>query len=898
MLHTIRSIWRTLRWRARFERDMDDELRFHLDRRIDDLVRGGMPRERARRIARIEFGNPEAIQDRCREARGAGRIDALRTDLRFAGRSIRKNRLLSAAAIATLALGIGANTAMFSVLHSILTPVSYPAAERLVFLNCRVVFPDHRASTMGWSYPKLQDFSPSLTAFESIAAVAGLDVNLTGPGESERVRGEIASATYFETLGVAPVLGTLRLFDDRAAAPAVVISESLWQRRFGTDPNILGRTIDLNRTPFTIIGVVPGTFIGETGRSEVWAPLAATPLLLANPKRLEQRMAHWLTVVARLAPGTTLDRADQDLKRAVQIMERAAPSSGGADQLIWDGTVTPLLESKIDPSVRRSLVVLVVAVGCVLLIACLNLASLLMGRAVARRREIAIRLAIGATRSTVLRQLATENVLLTALGAGAGLLVASWGLAILMALGFDVPAIPGAPFVRNVDLSLASITAPPVLAYGVLISTVAGLLFGIMPALQASNVEIVDALKGCRAGWLAGRRAGGAPALRRGLLVAQVALAVVLLSSAGVMVRTFERLLATEIGIEPAGVLTFRLDLPSRSYAPDQAALFLERLTQELRTLPGIRTVSASNGLPLQGLHERTSASVDGIELSGEAGVHMVDRSYFDALRIPLIRGRLLNEQDRASAPRVALISETAARRFFAAGDPLGRRLSLGLNGWNGVDSPTIVGIVGDVKYQLLTMPFATEIYVSYQQRPPLRATFAVRTDGPGAGLASAIRRSVAALDRTLPVYAVRTMPEIVAGTTAAARFTSLLLTAFALAALLLSSVGLYGTLAYSVNARTREIGVRIALGAEPRRVRRFFAREVALVAVIGLAIGLAGALLAGRVVAQLLYQVDPVDPLVLTIVSLVLLASAFLASVVPARRASRIDPIVALREE
>jgi len=898
MLARLRSLWRVLGGRSTFERDMDDELGFHLDRRVDDLIRGGMTRDRAVRLARIEFGNPEAIQDRCRESRGAGPIDALRTEVRFAWRTIRKNRLLSATVAATLALAIGANTAMFSVLHSILVPVSYPAADRLVFLNCRVVFPDHRASTMGWSYPKLQDFAPSLTAFESIAAVAGLDVNLTGPGDSERLRGEIVSAAYFETLGVVPVLGSLRPSDDRTSAPSVVISESLWQRKFGTDPNILGRTLDLNRAPFTIIGVVPRGFIGETGRSEVWAPLAATPLLLSNPKRLEQRMAHWLTVVARLAPGTTVDRADQDLKRAVQIMELASPSSGAPDRLVWDGTVTPLLESKIDPSVRRSLVVLVAAGGCVLLIACLNLASLLMGRAVARRREIAIRLAIGAKRSTVLRQLATENLLLTALGGGTGFLVASWGLAILMALGFDVPAIPGAPFVRNVDLSLVTITAPSVLAYGVLITAAAGLVFAIIPALQASHVEIVDTLKGNRAGWVAGRRAGGAPALRRGLLVAQVTLSVVLLSSAGVMVRTFDRLLATTIGIEPAGVLTFRIDLPPRSYAPDQAALFLERLTQELRTLPGIRSVSTSNGLPLQGLNERTSASIDGVELGGEAGVHMVDPSYFDALRIPLIRGRLLNEQDRAPGSRVALISETAARRFLPSGDPLGRRLSLGLNGWNSADSATIVGIVGDVKYQLLTMPFATEIYVHYQQRPPLRAFFVVRTDGPGAGLANAIRSRVAALDRTLPVYAVRTMPEIVAGTTSAARFTSLLLTAFAIAALLLTCVGLYGALAYSVSARARESGVRMALGAEPSRVRRFVAREVALVAGIGLAIGLAGAVIAGRGVAQLLYRVDPVDPGVLAIVSLLVIASAFLAGFVPARRAARIDPIVALRED
>ena len=901
MLARLRSIWRVVRTRSRFEHDMDEELRFHLDRRVEDLVRGGMPEERARRVARIEFGNAEALQDRCRESRGMGPIDALGTDFRYAWRAVHKNALLSVTVVATLALGIGANTAMFSVLHSILTPVSYPDADRLVFLNCRISFPDHRTSSMGWSYPKLQDLKGSLTAFASVAAASGVDVNLTAPGEAERIRAEIVSGDYFETLGVQPHSGSLGLPDDRNAAPTVVLSESLWRRRFGADRTTIGKTIELNRTPFTVVGIAPGSFIGETGRSDLWVPLSAAPIVvLNNPRRLEQRLAHWLTVVGRLAPDVTLERADQDLKRAVRNMEQAAPSSPSADPsgLVWDGTVTSLVEAKIDPTVRRSLTVLVAAVGCVLLIACLNLASVLTSRAVGRRREVAIRLAIGATRSTIVRQLLAESAVLTAMGGVFGFLFASWGLEILAALGFDVPAVPGAPFVRNVDLSLVTLDPPIVVAYAALITATAGLLFGLLPALQASNLSIVDALKGPRAGWRPTGGSGDAPALRRALLIAQVALVVVLLSSAGVMLRTFDRLQSTRIGVDHQHLLTFRLDLPPRNYAPEQAAFFLARLGDDLRALPGVRSVSATNGLPLQGQNERTSASIDGVELSGEAGVHLVDASYFDALRIPLLRGRLISDQDGASSPHVALISETAARRYLPTGDPIGRKLTLGLNGWNGADSATIVGIVGDVKYQLLTMPFGTEVYVSFRQRPPQRAFIVVRSDQSTEPLADAIRTRVASLDRTLPIYAVRTMREIVAGTTAAARFTSLLLTVFAMAALLLACVGLYGALAYAVSTRTREIGVRMALGAEPGHVRRFVGREVALVAAVGLAIGLAGAGLAGRVVAQLLYQVDPVDPLVLAIVSVVLIGSAFLAGFLPARRAARIDPMAALRDE
>jgi putative ABC transport system permease protein len=896
MVARIRSLWRAVTRRSSFEREMDEELRFHLDQRTDDLVRGGLTRAQAERRARIELGNPEAWQDRCRESRGLGWIDALAIDLRYGWRTIRKQALLSATIVATLAIGIGANTAMFSVLHSILAPVAYPDADRLAILLCRVTLPDHRTPTMGWSYPKLQDLLPSLTAFESVAAAGALDVNLTSPGDAERIRGEIVSGNYFSTLGVRARLGSLRLSDERSRAASVVLSESLWQRRFGGQDAILGATIELNRTPFTVIGVAPASFIGETGRADMWVPLAATPLVLSNPTRLQQRMAHWLTVVGRLGPGVTMAGADENLKLAARRMEAAAPSA--PPPMIWDGTVTPLLEAKIDPAVRKALSILVAAVACVLLIACLNLASVLMNRAVARRREVAIRLAIGAGRGTIVRQFVTESLILAAIGGGLGFVAAAWTLQALNALGFQVPAAPGAPFVRSVDLTLARLDSPAVVAYGALITTVATLLFGILPAVQASTLRILEALKGSGAGWLDGRRSGGAPALRRGLLVGQVALAVVLLASAGLMVRTFDRLLATDIGIDPEGVLTFRLDLPPSAYSPELAARFLERLTDSLQQLPGVRGASAVNGLPLQGQTERTEASIGGVVLSPETGIHMVDAAYFAALRIPLVRGRLLTDEDRASSARVAVISETAARRYAGSGEPLGRRISLGLNGWSGAGDAEIVGIVGDVKYQLLTMPFGSEVYLSYRQRAPARAFVLLHTDLAPAALIPAVRARVAALDRTLPVYAVRPMTDIVSSASAGPRFTSVLLGVFSGAALLLACVGLYGALAYSVSARTREIGVRMALGAEPRAVRRFVSREIAAVTAAGLVLGLAGAQFAGRFVSGLLYQVEPADPVTLVAVSIVIAAAACLAGYVPARRASRVSPLVALREE
>jgi putative ABC transport system permease protein len=900
MLSKLRSVWIALRRRSAFERDMDEELRFHLERRADDLVRAGMAPAQAVRHARLEFGNPEACQDRCRESRGLGVADALRSDLRYAWRSLRKNALLSTTVIATLALGIGANAAMFGVLYSILSPVSYPDADRLVFLNCRVTLPDHSTREFGWSYPKFTHLVEATTAFESIAAAGVIDLNLTSPGSAERVRGEIVSADYFSTLGVDATVGNLRLPDDPAAPAFVVLSESLWRRRFGANAGVVGSTIELNRTPFTVVGIAPASFIGETGPAEFWVSIAMTPLVSSNPARLQLRMAHWLVVVARLRPGITLARADDDVKLAVRRMEESLPSGAPLPdgRPAWDGTIVPLVDAKIDPTVRKSVGVLVIAVGCVLVIACLNLASLLLGRAVARRREVAVRLAIGASRATIVRQFLTESLLLAAIGGVCGFAVAGTGLRLLTQFGFEVPALPGAPFARNVDLQFVRLDALPVVAYGALMALISGLIFGIVPALQASKLEVAEALKGNRESWLAGRRRAGAPTLRRGLLIAQIALAVVLLTGAGLMIRTFERLLATRIGIDSDNVLTLRLDLPPRQYGPDQAARFLKELTARLDRLPGVEAVSVTNALPLQGQTERTSAAIDDVLLTEEAGVHMVGAEYFDAFRIPLVRGRLLNEHDRASSRRVAVISETLARRYTLFPDPIGRRLTLGLNGWGGPGEAEIVGIVGDVKYQLLTMPFGSDVYLSYEQRPPVRAFFVLRTNVDSAFLARAIRGHVAELDRALPIYAVRPMSDVVAGATAGTRSISLLLALFSALALLLASVGLYGALAYSVSARTREIGIRMALGAEPLRVLRLVGREVLIVGIAGLAAGLLGARLTGQVMAGLLYQVEPTDPATSLAVSLVLMASAGVAGLLPARRASRINPIVALRDE
>jgi putative ABC transport system permease protein len=901
MLRRVRSFWRALTGRSRFEREMDEELRFHLEERIGDLMRSGLPPGEAARRARLEFGNPEAWQDRCRESRGLGVVDALHGDVRFAWRSIRKNILVSATIVATLALGIGANTAMFGVLHSVLSPASYPNADRLVFLTGELTRPDHTISTMGWSYPKLNDLRQILTSFESIAAFAPIDVNVTGPGEAERVRAEIVTADYFRTLGVHPAIGDLFLLDGPDAPASVVLSEALWRRRFSADPAIVGTTVNLNRDSYTIVGVAPASFAGETSRAELWVSIAMTPRLSTNPTRLQQRMAHWLTPVARVRPGVTLERANEDLKQAVATMEAAQPSGPllPDGRSAWSGLVEPLLAAKVDPNVRRSVSIVLASVACVLLVSCMNLASVLLGRGVARRRELAVRLAIGASRTAIVRQLLTESLLLAAIGGVLGLGIAAAGLRILTVLGFEIPAAPGAPFLRNVDLALVSVSDPVVVVYAVLLAIAAGVLFSLVPALQATRVDILDALKGSGTGWLIGRRRAGSPKLRRGLIGAQIALAVMLLAAAGLLLRTFDRLLATEIGVDGEGVLTFRVDLPPTQYTSERTTLFLAALTEALRSVPGVLAVAASNALPVQGQHEMTSLAVDRVALNGDAGIHMVGVEYFDALRIPLVRGRLLTDTDRGSAARVALINESTARRItLLHGDPLGRRISLGLNGWNLSGDAEIVGIVGDVKYQLLTMPVATDVYLSVAQRPAPRAFFVLRTSGKPATLVPAIRRRVAALDPALPIYAVRTMDEIVAGATAGPRFTSLMLGLFSSMALLIACVGLYGTLAHSIAARTREIGIRIALGAAPGTVARLVSREVAIVTLAGLAAGLLGARLMGRAVAGLLYQVEPTDPATLLAVSALIAASACLAGFLPARRATRISPLVALKEE
>jgi predicted permease len=878
---------------------MDDELQFHLERRIEDLVRGGMARGDAARRARIEFGNPEAYQDRCREARGLGIVDALRIDLRFAWRSIRKNPLLSTTVVATLALGIGANTAMFSVLYSVLNPVAYPQADRLVFLHCRATTSDHTTRTMAWSYPKFADLTGSLTTLESLAAVGGADVNLTSGGDAERLRGEIVSPNYFAVLGIGPLLGTLQLPDGPDASAAVVLAESLWRRRFSGNSAILGTSMNLNGTPFTIVGVAPDWFIGETGRAELWLPLAMTPAVSPNPTRLRERMAHWLVAVGRLRPGVSIERVTEDVKLAVGRMEASQPSAGGRAKLTWDGFATPLVESKIDPGVRRSLMILLAAVACVLLIASLNITSMLFGRAVVRRREVAIRLAIGATRGKLIRQFLTESLLLAAIGGVLGFALAGVGLRLLTTLGFALPAMPGAPFVRNVDLGLVSTGVPAVVAYAALVALFAALIFGLVPAVQASKVGVSEALKGDGAGWVSMRQQAGAPTtVRGGLLTVQIALAVTLLAGAGLMIRTFERLLSTRIGVSHDNVLTFRLELPASQYSPERGAQVLEALIESFRQLPGVHSASVTNGLPLQGQAERTSATIDGVTQSEQAGIHMVGPGFFDALRLPLIRGRLLTDQDRAGSRRVALVSEAAARSYAPDGDIIGRRLALGLNGWGAPNEAEIVGVVGDVKYQLLTMPFVPEVYLSYQQRVPLRAAFVLRTDLDPLSLVPAIRQRVTALEPTLPVHAVRSLSDVVASATVGTRFVSMLLTVFSVLALLLACVGVYGALAYSVTSRTREIGVRMALGAEPGQVARQVQRQVLVIGIAGLAGGFLGARLASSAISGFLYQVQPGDPMTLLAVALILMVSIALAGFLPARRASRISPIVALRED
>ena len=849
--------------------------RWHaLNAGLGDLILAGLA-ERIRHLARHE---PPLSFETARSTR-KNTMDNLQQDFRFAFRSLTKSPGATALIVVVLALGIGANTALFSVVDAVLlSPLPYPQPEELV-----MVWGAHRESGKNrwWtSYPDFVDFEAQTDVFREMAAFATPRVNLVGP-EGDPLRLPAARVTYdfFDVLGVSPASGRAFLpEEDRVGGePAVILSHGLWQRRFSGDPAILERAVNVNGLPHAVVGVMPPGFQYPTG-SEVWLPA------LPGYGR-DSRGAHRLRVLARLAPATSIEAATTEMRAVAQRLEDAYPKSN-TNRTAW---VQPLHEARVG-RVATALWILFGAVGLVLLVACANVANLLLGRLVVRSHELALRATLGATRWRLARQLLTESLMLAVIGGVAGWFVSHALLRLLIAASpVNLPRIEEVAIDGRVLLATAAA------------SLAAGVVFGSVPALRASRHDLQSSLRsGSRGATLGLSR----PRLRGMLVTVEIALAVVLVIGAGLLVRSFSRLTAVDPGFDADQVLTLRLSLPTDSkYGRGvQVRAFYDRLTERLSALPGVRSVSAAHAHPLDPSWTSTFAIEGILELPEgerpEANFRPVRPGYFETMGIALIEGRTLDERDSEEAPGAAVVNQTFARTFFGDESPVGHRLSWD-NWYPGMPSSfEIVGVSADVRFHGLGTESQWAMYFPHAQVPISDLYLLLKTETEPLTLASAVRREVWALDADLPVDGLRTMEEIVAGSVGEPRFQMQLMGSFAGLALLLAAVGVFGVISQAVSRRTGEIGLRLALGARRRQVFHMVLGEGLRLAVAGILVGLAAAWWAVRVLGPLLYEVETTDPWTFGAVALVLGGVVLAATSWPARRAMGVDPIVALRHE
>ena len=823
-------------------------------------------------------------------------------NLKFAIRQLLKNPGFTTVAVLTLALGIGANTAIFSIVSSVLfRPLPFKDPDRLVTVWERSVKKGYEMNHAGVA--TFLDWKTQNNAFESMAAF-GIDegLSLTGDHEPERVTAVPVSANLFEVLGVNPTLGrSFRVEEETPGRDQVVIlSHGLWQRRFGSDPNLVGKTVLLDGRSYVVVGIMPPGFVfpGMTGvlygfffskPADVWLPLALPAELLNN------RNNHLLEVVARLKLDTSLAQASAEMDGVMQRIVQANPG-----ELMGDNAkVIPLREQSVG-TVRSGLLVLLGAVAFVLLIACANVANLLLARAAERQKEIAIRVALGASRRQVIRQLLTESVLLALIGGALGTLFAVWTTDLFVSRVGDTIALttPGWSDIR-IDGG--------VLGFTLLISLVTGIMFGLMPALQSTRTDLGESLREGGRGSTGGLRRSR---LRSSLVVTQIALAMMLLTGAALMLQSFLRLRGVNPGFDVNRVVTMQLNLPESRYTNQQhRATFFQQLTERLRALPSVQFAAATSQLPLSSDVGNTTIEVVGRPPHPPGQWDTTDfisvtPEYLGAMQIALQAGRFIAEHDTAGSPPVCVINQTTAKRYFGKEDPIGKKLRLGVNEF----TPEIVGVVRDVRQRSLDIEslspqlqklLGSQVYVPYAQITFLpRMTVVVRASSAPMALANALRAEVRALDKDLPVSKVRTMETVRADSIAQPRFRALLIVLFGAVALALATIGIYGVMAHSVARRTHEIGVRMALGAQTTDVLKLVLRQGVRLAVTGLLFGLGGAFALMRLVSGLLYGVSATDPLTFAIVPALLFAVAALACWIPARRAAKVDPMVALRYE
>ncbi|MFI5233128.1 MAG: ADOP family duplicated permease [Gemmatimonadales bacterium] len=886
--------------------DMDDELRFHFDERIERFVARGMSRDAARDETLRRLGGDinetrerlhHSADRRERTMAMRERAEEIVQDVRYAARGLARRPGFTAIAILTLAVGIGANTAIFSAVNALMfRPLPFRNPEQLMDVSLAVPAARGRPGGAGapWSWPKYLYFGEIQQAFQDHAAWTPGNFSITGD-DAERVSGEWVSARYLTTLGIAPSMG--RGFeadgDRNYDSPKVVmISDELWKRRFNADPAILHKPIAIERMQFEIVGVMPRGFNGLSGQAELFVPITTRREADIGPK---EAWSHEFSLVARLRPGVSQSQATASAPQWGAAIDARFPSPSGAGA--WSAAAAPLDAGRVSPVIRRSLLVLFGAVGLVLLIACVNLASLLLGRAAARRQEIAVRLALGAGRARLVRLLLTESLLLSVVGGAASVAVAQVATRALAAANpaetLRVQNLSGLGVAGFSSIHLDVVA----LLFTLAVSVAVGIVFGLIPALQATRPSVAHDMKAGASGRTQGGRRWFTS--RGTLVVTEVALAIVLLSASGLMLRSLAKLLQVNPGFDSSGLLTLRLTMPGGLIARDSLPGFYERLTAGLSALPGVANVALADSPPLAGGGAITIITFPDRppvpqHEAPEIGVHVVTPGWFGTLRVPLLRGRLLTDADRLGGPKVIVVSETAARKFWPGVDPIGKPAGVWQGGFD--DGTTVVGVVGDVLYHTIDSMPLPDVYMSYAQSPRARMMMFVRTSRDPLALAAAARRTVSALVPGVPVFDIKTMASRAAVATAQARFSAVLLALFAATALALAVIGIYGVMSYMVVQRTREIGIRMALGAGRTQVQRLVIREGLWLAAIGTTLGVGAAFGLTRVLRSLLFDVTPDDPVTYVSIVVLLAVAAGVASWIPARRASRVEPTEALR--
>jgi predicted permease len=908
----IRSWTHALLGRDRSEADMDAELRSHIEMHAEDLIRSGLARDEAFRQARLAFGGLDRAKEECRDAIGISFLENLAQDLRFGTRMLRKNPGFTAVAILTLALGIGANTAMFSLVNAVLLnslPVANPH-ELILFSDTASTGSDSGGQMGIWErfssydYAYFTDHNQSfkeLTAYQDDRT--SLNVRIANAENSESARTTMVAGNYFSFLGIRAAVGRLisPQDDNPSSAPVAVLTYDYWTQRFHNDPAVVGETIAINNTIFTIVGVAPSGFSGMTyAEPNFWTPLAMQPIVtppeMSGTGTLVVRTyanepdEDWLSIVGRLKPSVSLRQAEavvnaqlkQDLKSKPNPEPPEFIASSHIQLRPGAGGIS---YSRMEYG--QVLEILAVVMGIVLLIACANVASLLLSRSAAREQEISVRLAVGASRGRLIRQMLTESLLLACIGGAVGILAAKW-MAELLVL-----------FVTGNLGTLGSRLDPAVLVFSTVVTLAAGMLFGLAPALHSGRTNLASQIKGSSNSRLR-------LALPNLIVVFQIAGSLVLLIAAGLFVRTLRNLANQALGFDQQHLILVSIDLGRAGYKPEQTPQLYQRLIERFEAIPGVRYATLDTDSPLSG-----SASISNFAVEGRAAhrtdllrKELVGPHYFEAEGIPILLGRDISSQDRAGIPLVAVINETMARQYFPGANPVGRRFSLGTP-FNPAEAITIVGVAADARYYSLRDPVPPmEFGAAFQVPDPksynwaFARDIAVRTSGDPAAITAAIRPAVKSVDPAIPVTNVRLLRQVIGNALRQNQGIAELSSGFGILTLFLACIGLYGTLAYRVSRRTREIGIRMALGAQRSALIWLVTREGLSLILPGVLIGVLAALASTKIIASQLFGVGASDLFTFAAMSLLLLGVALVASWIPARRATRIDPMVALRHE